>query len=405
MASSTFYGVRYEIPKTTSASTLPKPTTYHIDHITSAGDIWENAGEWNALVDRSQHAHLFHRAEWARIWWEHLAGKTDPSCLFVRCGQELAAVVALMSARSHFLKVFPVRCLTVMGNDEAARDNVIVGENAPRVLDAVGGHLAERQDWDILKLHTRDHGIPSASELPEICRKYGFGLVDHTASVSPFIELSPSWAKFWDGLASKFRKNIRYGERKLAERGTIRHEVYTTGDNLSSVVQRLLALSKKGWAHKGGTGIASTPELESYYSGLAQVAAENGWLYLHVLTVGGRDAAFEFNLLHRDVVYNLKIGFEPELANGSPGQILKRYVLEDAIGRGAREYDMLGVADAYKLEWTNRARKRYKWLIFNSHEYGRFLHALQTRLWQPMRANLRGEREIDALRRGIIAAD
>jgi len=290
-----------------------------------------------------------------------------------------------MISREKFLKIWPSRKIGVIANYEISADNLIIPYDGDRILNTILWYLRESVQWDILVLHTRPEGYPSSEILLEKCKELGFSVIDLAIGESPYIPLNTNWATFSKHLGGKLLSNIRNREKRLAEFGEVRYEVFTQCDNIDSLMDRIFAVSRKGWAHKENTGICSTPELESYYRNLAQVANQKGWIYFHILSAGGKDVAFEYNLLYDGKVYNLKIGFDLTLEKAAPGKVLKRHVLEDAIYRGAREYDMLGDAESFKREWTQQARRHYKWFIFNRHPYAKFLFTLQTRLWEPLK--------------------
>ncbi len=75
------------------------------------------------------------------------------------------------------------------------------------------------------------------------------------------------------------------------------------------------------------------------------------------LEARGEPVAFEFNLLYRSVMYNLKLGFRPEWRSCTPGHVLKAFMIQQAMTEGASEYDLLGMNDAYKMEWATGVRR------------------------------------------------
>lgn len=161
---------------------------------------------------------------------------------------------------------------------------------------------------------------------------------------------------------------------------------------MAALTARLFSISEKSWQHGEPTGISSTPAMLAYYSSLAEVANEKGWLGFHILSVGGRDVAFEYRFLFEGVVYCLKRGFDSAFAKSSPGRVLRRYVLEQTFRSGASEFNMLGIADSFKMAWTRTTRKHCKWLIFNRNLYGRMLYGMRTRVWDPLKQRLAARR-------------
>ncbi len=340
---------------------------------------------WNNLVRQCKNNHLFQRHEWHKIWWSFMGRGKRLRVLLVRDRDQIVGIAPLMISYGKCLRNLPARKIEVIANYEMSKDNLIIPQDGPAILDTIFRYLYASR-WDILVLHTRPEGQPSVGALAQVCRKYGFEIVDMAIGESPYIPLGTRWKSFSQGLGGKFCANVRNRQRRLASVGEIRHEVFTHSDDMDSLIQRVFSVSRKGWAHRENTGICSTPVLQRYYENLANVANDQGWLYFHILSVGGKDIAFEYNLLYQEVIYNLKIGFDPEYEKASPGKLLKWFVLEDAILRKACEYDMLGDADPFKREWTQQTRKHCKWYIFNRrHLYARALFTVKTRVWQPLK--------------------
>jgi CelD/BcsL family acetyltransferase involved in cellulose biosynthesis len=343
---------------------------------------------WNQLVEHCPNRHLFQRHEWIATWWRAFSAGKQLHILLVRRGSDLVGIAPFMISRSRFLKLWNVRSLEVIGNYEPSRDSLVIPQHTPEILDVIFRHLHSDPHWEITVLHCRPAENPAAEMLPDLCRRRNFKMLPLGINESPYLTLDKSWPEFVKSFGTKFRSNLQNRERRLSELGEVRHEFYERCDNLPELLERMFVVATKGWAHEENTGIGSTPELRAYYGSLAHLANQNGWLWFHMLSIAGKDVAFEYDLLFEGVVYNLKIGFDGELSKASPGKVLKRYVLQTAMERGATEYDMLGISDSFKREWTRTARKRYKWFIFNRSPYAQMLYEIQTGLWDPVKQGL-----------------
>jgi CelD/BcsL family acetyltransferase involved in cellulose biosynthesis len=128
-------------------------------------------------------------------------------------------------------------------------------------------------------------------------------------------------------------------------------------------MDEVLALSEKTWQHANGTGIGSTPAVRTFYTSIAAESGLRGQLEIALLREGGKPIAFELNLAAERTVYNLKLGFDPGRADLSPGLVLRDAVLRRAIDRGISKFDFLGMAEPYKLHWTDTVRAHGNLLI------------------------------------------
>jgi hypothetical protein len=61
--------------------------------------------------------------------------------------------------------------------------------------------------------------------------------------------------------------------------------------------------------------------------------------------------AAQFGLRHRDTVFSLQEGFDPDYFSDSVGYVLRSQVLKSLIREGVRKYDFLGGTDESKMRW------------------------------------------------------
>ena len=121
--------------------------------------------------------------------------------------------------------------------------------------------------------------------------------------------------------------------------------------------------------------MASQPETRRFYTSLARLGAEEGWLALYLLSAGERLIAFHYGLQYGDTYFLLKPGYDESLGECSPGQLLVDEVLRDLAGRGARTFDFLGPRMTWKLDWTDLLRPHCWLFIQRPTLKGRLLHA------------------------------
>ena len=123
----------------------------------------------------------------------------------------------------------------------------------------------------------------------------------------------------------------------------------------------IAACRTAAWNGARGTAILSDPVVATFYTRLATREAELGQLRLTFLRVAGKRIAFNYLLQNKGKLYAVKIGYDPEYHAYSPGNMLLNLILKDAC-RHIEEYDFLGGADEWKLDWTQEKRE-HRWLF------------------------------------------
>jgi len=83
------------------------------------------------------------------------------------------------------------------------------------------------------------------------------------------------------------------------------------------------------------------------------------------LSLENRPIAFEYNLLYRGSMYNLKLGFDEAFSKTSPGIVLRLSMLEWAFENNVYRYDYMGNAADYKMMFSTGLTIHENLEIFN----------------------------------------
>jgi CelD/BcsL family acetyltransferase involved in cellulose biosynthesis len=210
-------------------------------------------------------------------------------------------------------------------------------------------------------------------------RSQAFGIEDGLRS--PYLRLPATWADLKEGLGRSFRKTLDRKLRKAGRFGASLRVRFVTDPDLREAFD----VATRTWQHAGGTSIASTARLRQFYG---ELAAARRWLQLAILELDGKPIAFEYNLLYERVVYNLKLGYQPQFAALSPGLVLQASVLQNAVEDGVRQYDFLGSDEDYKLHWSRTVRVHRRVVVFNHQVVLRVAHLVRWRVRPYLRVHL-----------------
>ncbi|WP_408890128.1 GNAT family N-acetyltransferase [Myxococcus faecalis] len=335
--------------------------------------------EWNALVEATTDE-LFYRHEFIRIWLDNFAPGARLRVLTLRNSEgRLSAALPLWEERTNLYGV-PVRQLSAAANTHSCRFDLLARE--PDAAAAMFlSHLRQQGGWDVLRLTDvpdggaawRLHAAAQAARMP----------VGAWESLqSPYIPLPGTREKFQASLQSKFKANCRRRRRKLEEKGKVTFERVDGGPGLEGTLEEGFLLEQSGWKGERGTAMAQDTATRGFYTELARDAAYRGKLALYFLRLDGRPVAFHYGLEHGGRYFLLKPGYDEQLRECSPGQLLMEEVVGTCIDRKLGEFDFLGPDMVWKRDWTDQVR-RHTWLyIFNDSAFGRALCAAKFR-WTP----------------------
>ena len=141
------------------------------------------------------------------------------------------------------------------------------------------------------------------------------------------------------------------------------------GSGLDAALVELYRIEASGWKGEQGTAILSDPQTEEFFTRLAHVAAEQGWLRLYLLYSGDRCVAAQYALCYRKILYLMKFGYDAEWSSFSPGTLLLKHLFRRAFEEPEIEAaDFLSPATGegdYKNTWADGVHRYSTLQLFN----------------------------------------
>jgi len=145
------------------------------------------------------------------------------------------------------------------------------------------------------------------------------------------------------------RRQLRRAWRAAAAFGEVRIEAGEK-DPLG-FLEVLFALHGARWGTRQESGVLADAQIRGFHRATLPLVAAAGLTRCRVLTFAGRPAGAYYGFVDRGRAYAYIGGFDPLLADMSPGSILMGHAIEDAISEGAQVFDFLRGREAYKYGW------------------------------------------------------
>jgi len=359
-----------------SGSRIPGPA-FRVSVIRDDEPFVSLEREWNEAVQRAHLPHPFLRHEWVRTWWDSFRGDRQLHIVIVRDNDRIVGIAPLMRDSAVVYGV-PVRRLALLANDHTPRTGFVVAGDEHDVYRAMWNALASEMDrWDVLQLTQLERTSPTITVMSGLASADQLPIGTWTSSDSPYLELAGTWDSYWASLPAKFRSNVRNRLVRLKQVGEPSLEILSDTPAIAAACDEAWRLEASGWKDKEGTSIGSDPNVQMFYTLLAERAADRGWLRLLFLTVGGRRIAVSYSAVYNGRLFLLKTGHDREFHACSPFKLLTYFAAQEAYARGLCEIDFLGDTEPWKQEWTSTARG-HDWLfIFSTSRRARLLHSIK----------------------------
>jgi CelD/BcsL family acetyltransferase involved in cellulose biosynthesis len=316
-------------------------TEAHLDMLGGASALRDLREDWDALAPSP-----FLTVAWLDAWWDAFGSGERVVAALRRPSGELVSGASLLRTR---------RGLEATANVHSGDWDVVAADGAARarMWSALAGTGARR---------LRVEGMVAEAEETAVARgalaAAGFRLAERPRAPSPRMRLPEDPEALLAGVSRNLRSQLGRRRRTLEREGTLFLRVATGEDEAVPALETFLRMEAGGWKGRAGTAIASDPATEALYGAFVPAAARAGLLRMYLLELDGVPIAADIGCAHRGVGYLLKTSFDETRSKSSPGALLRADVLRASVEEGLREYDFLGGAETYKMQWGPTLRPR-----------------------------------------------
>lgn len=338
---------------------------FDVSEINDLKEFMDIEKEWNLLLSESCCDIPFMRHEWLRLWWEHFGDKNIMAVIIIRKSQKLIFAIPLMERRRFFGGI-PFITMESMTNLHSYRYHFLLRCGEEKAFHAFWQYLQNRpRRWHILQLCEMPLDNPVYKSFVEASHANNYRIKVAYSYDSPYLPIHGNWVDYFGSLKRKFQSNMRNRAKRLNSLGKVDYEVMCDLQEVDSALATGFTIEQKSWKGVSGTAIACNPELISFYTRWAQIAAKQKWLQLSFLKVNGQPVAFDYSLKYQDRMYCMKIGYDPDFYKFSVGQLLCAEILKRCFKNGVAEYDFLGETTEQKRNWTTHFRKNLWLNVYN----------------------------------------
>ena len=149
-------------------------------------------------------------------------------------------------------------------------------------------------------------------------------------AVFPDIVTEESLERRW---SASLRKQLRRGRKFLEQYGAVEIRLVSDPVEIPAALENFLRLERNSWKGDEGTACTSNPAHEAFIREMVAGLAQRGGVLITELRAGDRVAAAAINLVSGGRLFAFKIGWDSELAKGSPGLLHEAELLGQVTGR------------------------------------------------------------------------
>ncbi len=148
--------------------------------------------------------------------------------------------------------------------------------------------------------------------------------------------------------------------------GDLRFHRCATETEILGYLEEFFEQHRTRWARTDSPSQFFDPAQQAFYRDLVREFFAAGWLRFDVVLFNGAPLAFHFGFEHRRRFIWYKPAFDVEFASRSPGEVLLKFLLEDAIEKKLEEFDFTIGSESFKYRFANRTRFVHRLMVFHS---------------------------------------
>ncbi len=317
-------------------------------------------GEWNLLLEESGADSVFLTFEWVFSWLETLGSRRR--LLLVRGeGKDWRGFFPLC-LRERGFPAGKLRIVSFIGDPESDRCDFLIAGNRGAALTAFLDYCRTRPfGADFLSLKQIPGDSPSARVLKRLLPGSGLRYRYRVCDRAPVVVLPRTWGEYLGSLSPSFRKKLRKYFLAAEQRGGARLEERPFSPR---AWETILGISRRSPKQKRGIAFFSPPGREEFARLLLERFSAAGRLGLSFLLLDNRPIAYDLGFRYRGKSWSYESSFDRERAADNPGHLLLALMIQAAINRGEREFDLLRGEEDYKFNWTGRYREHLEFTIY-----------------------------------------
>jgi len=309
-----------------------------MDRLAPAWDELAHAGTLSPTAD----------SIWARCFCKAFCRNDEHVVLYsVYAGDRIVAVMPLKHC-GRFLQSWE----SLIIGHHAPYWMFALDEDYPEATGLILDHLVKSSDKIIFRW-LRSSG-PLRSALLRAARSRSLVVWEKSAGGDTELTLLRSWEEFRRTLSKNLITDTERQIRRLQEQGDLRFETIEGGEELEKVLEECYRLEGLGWKGYSGTTIVSSERTIRFYTELAKTASQSGRFALYTLRLNNQLIAFDYCLRAQGHINGLKVGYHPQLARYSPGNVLRYHVLRREIEKSEIHTYHLGRPEPWKMRWCKR---------------------------------------------------
>ena len=331
--------------------------------LASWSEVEAYRSQWRGLVDRARFSAVFQTYEWNAAWWRAFGEGHTLNVLLCLRGDTLVGVAPMMirsdTKRGRAREICFIGC----PNDSSDYLDFIIDSNTPEALDELTDALREQLGpaGAIHLSHFPTHS-PNYRALLSRLEQTGarFLVEDHQPAPCRKLYDEPADRK----AANKASLRRRYNY--FRKNGELRFHRCHEQEEILGWMDEFFRQHVERRAMTHAPSQFLDPRQQAFFRDFVGGMLAGGWLRFDVVLFNDRPLAFHLGFEYRGRFIWYKPTFDVSFRDRSPGEVLMKFLLEDAIERQLEEFDFTVGSEPFKYRFANEVRYNDRITVYRS---------------------------------------
>jgi CelD/BcsL family acetyltransferase involved in cellulose biosynthesis len=309
---------------------------------------------WNDLASRGTYT-VFQTHQWHHSWLSAYGKQYEPRFIVVERAGVVAGVAPLMIEQSS-----QGRVARFIGDGRSDYCDVLGGSDGD-IVSTMLGALNERRDWDVLDLRNIPGDSTTIEYIRASCRISGHHVIVRDQFVCPSLMIRGQ-ERVAHEIANK--ASLRRRHNRLERMGQLSYRDLTAAADILPLLDQFFEQHEARWQQTDTPSLFREAANRTFYRELTKRLDGTNWLTFSLVELDGSPIAIHYGFDFNDSLIWYKPSFAPALSARSPGLVLVRHLIGRAVALNRREFDFTVGREAFKLRFSNFARKTVQVQVF-----------------------------------------
>lgn len=174
---------------------------------------------------------------------------------------------------------------------------------------------------------------------------------------TPVLELSGQWDDFYQSLSSRRRYDHRRSIKKASALGLVDFQANVpTRESALELLEVAIDVEDRSWKGRNGSSLKRNAALADFFRAYSTGAAARGVLRVFLQYIGNKPAAMALCIEEYDALWFLKIGYDEEFREYSPGILQLMNIIEYCFNNNIARIEHLGTFQHWLAPWMSHVR-------------------------------------------------